>query len=142
MGNRYEPTPEQVESWKEWLAERPEHIAKVAALFPPWELFRMKSSGHRVFVTGLGDTPPDAPAAIYVAVVAEYNKLLFERRTVTTVDDLEPCDMPGPDEELGAQLDQEQAKTYMALLKMLGALGEPAPAPAPREEPETPPVLH
>ncbi len=96
-----EPTSEQLEGWKSWVAERPEKVRVVAERFDPWTLYRLKTSGHRVTVGGF-DELQDGRGTVRVTVSGEFNFVSFERG-VFGIDpnDLEECDLPGPDEPLG-----------------------------------------
>jgi hypothetical protein len=116
MARYTEPTPEQEKLWQKWLAERPDNVRKVAEKFDPWSLFRMKSSGHRVYVIGfdVGDT-----VTLRVAVTGAFNRVRFERQVFgIEPDDLEPCQLPGPDEPLGTELTQEEAWEQMDELRL------------------------
>lgn len=114
MARFVEPTAEQERLWAEWLASRPARVRTVADQFEPWSLYRMKSTGHRVTVCSFfeGD-----PVTLSVNVTGEFNAIAFER-CVVGVDpsDLEPCELPDPDEALGAALtDQEVEENIDAL---------------------------
>lgn len=116
MANIYEPTPEQIAQWNEWVAERPPAIREVAAKFPPWGLYRLKSSGHRVTVYSFQNSDP---VTMTVLVLAEYNLVDFERGVFgIPSDDLEPCELPGPDEPVGARLSQEEVRENLDQLRV------------------------
>ena len=97
-----QPTPEQAQGWESWVAERPDNVREVARRFDPWTLYRLKSSGHRVTV-GAFDEEEDGRVTLRVNVSGEFNFVTFER-SVFGIDpnDLEECDLPGPDEPLGS----------------------------------------
>lgn len=96
-----EPTAEQLQGWKDWVADRPEEVRTVAERFDPWTLYRLKSSGHRVTV-GAFDEEQDGKVTLRVNVTGEFNFVTFERSVFgVNPDDLEECDLPGPDETLG-----------------------------------------
>lgn len=40
----------QKEAYLAWLAERPEHVRRVAETLPPWFLYRLKTTGQIVFL--------------------------------------------------------------------------------------------
>lgn len=40
------PTTEQLDEWERWLATRPPHVAVVARRLPPWQRYRLKSTGQ------------------------------------------------------------------------------------------------
>jgi hypothetical protein len=114
MARIFDPSPEQEAGWQEWLSERPPHVRLVAEKFPPWELFRLKDSGHRVTIHGFHENG-DESLSMTVHVLGAYNYVLFER-TVFGIfpDDLEPCELPGPGEPVGAQLTPQEARAYLA----------------------------
>ncbi len=91
------PSAKVLREHRKWLAARPPAIRELAERFPPWSLFRLKSTGHRVHVIAYGEN-----GTLRVAVTGRFNALAFERQ-VFGVDpnDMEPCELPGPDEPLG-----------------------------------------
>lgn len=42
-----EPTAEKLAAWNEWLADRPECIREVATRLPPWNDYRIVTTGQR-----------------------------------------------------------------------------------------------
>jgi len=52
---RYIPTEEEARVWRAWVDELPDYVAEVARRFPPWELFRLKTSGDRVYPVSYGE---------------------------------------------------------------------------------------
>lgn len=106
-----EPTEEQLALWKEWLAERPEEVRKVAERFDPWTLYRMKSTGQRVTLLAVGED-----GTVRVNVTGEFNLLSHERAVFgIDPDDLVECDLPGDDEPLGTfDLTVDEVKKYMS----------------------------
>lgn len=126
-----QPTPEQEKLWQEWLNEPGrEAIRKVASRFEPWTLYKLKTTGQRVYILSFSDpsrhrcdwcngtggpVPPSGDpcnncggsgkvvkVTCRVGVSGEFNLVTFER-DVFGIDpkDLEECDLPGPDELLG-----------------------------------------
>lgn len=101
MARWYEPTPEQEAHWKEWVAERPESVRRVAERFEPWSLYRMKGSGYRVTLNSFGETK-DGLVLMVVNVLGKFNLVMFERQVFdVSPDDLTPCELPRPDEQVG-----------------------------------------
>jgi hypothetical protein len=94
------PSKKQKAQWRKWVAERPRKVRKVAERFDPWSLYRMKSTGQRVTIRGFYED-----GTLSVTVSGRFNLTLFERY-VFGIDpaDLEPCDLPGPTEAVGAML--------------------------------------
>lgn len=108
MARYVDPTPEQEAGYREWLAERPAHVRAVAERFDPWSLYRLKSSGHRVTVYSFGEEA-GGKVTLTVNVTGEFNVVSFARRVFgIDPDDLEPCELPAPDEPVGAVLVQEE----------------------------------
>lgn len=102
MARIIEPTPEALASWDQWLDERKHLPALHAAAtgWPPWNLYRMKSTQHRVTLYSYSED-----GTVTVNVLGKYNFVTFERRVFgIPADDLEECDLPAPGELLGAML--------------------------------------
>ena len=109
----YEPNTEQLSGWEEWCLSRPPEVASVARRFPPWELYRM-SSGHRCTVYSYGEEEAGG-VSLTVSVTGEFNKIAFGRRVFgIDPDELVECALPGPDEEVGAELTQDEARAFLA----------------------------
>lgn len=97
-----EPTPEQIEGYKKWVAERPERVRKVAERLDPWTLYRLKTSNQRVCLLGF-DEEQDGRVTVRITVSGEFNLVTFERDVFgIDPDDLEECDLPGPNEQVGS----------------------------------------
>jgi len=102
MARLIEPTESQHAAWEAWVAERPEPIRRVALRFDPWSLYRMKSTGNRVTLISF-DRDTDDQVTLRVEVSGNSNRLLFARQVFgVSPDDLEPCDVPGNDEDVAA----------------------------------------
>lgn len=96
-----EPTQEQIEGYREWVASRPDNVRAVAEKFEPWSLYRLKSSGHRVTIASF-DEGTDNTITLKVAVTGQFNRVVFERLVFgVSPDDLEPCELPLEGEPLG-----------------------------------------
>ncbi len=81
-----------------WVATLPENVQDVVRRLPPGRLYRFKTGRrHRCVPYSYDDD-----GTIKVQVTGEFNLVIFDR-TVFGVepDDLEECDLPGPDEILG-----------------------------------------
>lgn len=112
MGRRFEPAPLQLRGWKRWCKSRPNGVRQLAERFPPWELLRMKSTGQRVFVAGINED-----GTVSVVVSGLYNMVLHDRHVFgISPDDLEPCELPRPDEPVGAMLTGEDVENNIACL--------------------------
>jgi hypothetical protein len=70
----FEPTPEQEAGLAEWLETRSDRVRAVAKRFPPWELFRIKSTGQIVHVLAFG-SDDDKPITLRVNVPKSLNNL-------------------------------------------------------------------
>jgi hypothetical protein len=106
MARFKEPTPEQEQGWKEWVASRPDRVRAVAERFEPWTLYRLKTTGDRVTILGFSEGDP---ITMDVSITGEFNLIMFDRR-VFGIDpnDLEPCDLPNVNEPVGAMMSAEQ----------------------------------
>ena len=86
-----------------------------AERLPPWELFRMKTTGDRVTVYSYAEN-----GAVTVNLTAEFNLTLFERQVFgVNPADLEPCDLPAEDEIVGTVLTGEQVAGNIDTLRIL-----------------------
>lgn len=100
MSNRYEPTQEQRDGWEAWVNERPPAVKAVAERFQPWKLYRLGSTGHRVYIYSIGEGDE---ITLTVVVSGEYNFVTFERRVFGIYpDELVECELPGKDEIVGS----------------------------------------
>jgi hypothetical protein len=98
-------TDDLEEQWQEWLASRPANVREVARRFPPSSLYRVKSTGRRVVVQSFQEAD-DGAVTMTVWVGGDYNLVLMERSVFgVEADDLEPCELPGADEQVGVLLD-------------------------------------
>ena len=111
-----EPKPGEWETWQAWLAERPAHVRAVAERFDPWSLYRLRTTGHRVMIMSFCEHW--GRITVTVGVTAKFNRLLHERQ-VFGIDpaDLEPCDLPRPDEPVGAMLTQAEVHANLEELE-------------------------
>lgn len=118
MARYFEPTPEQEQGWHAWVASRPPAVRAVAERFQPWELYRVKSSGHRVYVASF-DEQDDGKVTLKVAVTGQFNAVAFERLVFgIEPDDLEPCELPAPEEVTGAAMTQDEVDQNIDALRV------------------------
>lgn len=96
-------TAEEQKGFDEWVAGRPPVIQEMIAKHPINRLYRMASTGHRVFIIAY-----DEGGTVRVAVTGRFNAVMFERQ-VFGVDPktLVECDLPGPGEPVGAVLTEQ-----------------------------------
>jgi hypothetical protein len=121
MARFMNPTPEQETAWLEWVATRPEAVRSVVRRFEPWSLYRLKTTGHRVIVRAVGETEDDdgnVTIDLRVLISGEFNLLVFDREVFgINPDDLEPCELPGEDEEVGTALPDEMVPGYIESIR-------------------------
>lgn len=99
MARFTEPTLAQERKWRTWVAARPEAVRKIAERFEPWSLYRMKD-GSRVTIVSFAED-----GTVTVSLRGKYNAILFERSVFgVNPDELIPCDLPGPEEPVGAAM--------------------------------------
>jgi hypothetical protein len=104
MARWMEPTKKQLKEFNAWLAERPPKIRKMVEQYPPWELYRLKDTGHRCRIIGYS---PDGTVSVNIPAI--YNLITFERNVFgVTLDALKPCELPAPDELVGEILDDDE----------------------------------
>lgn len=103
MATLFEWTDEKKREWDAWVAERPECVRVLCKRLPPNKLYRMKSTGQRVTIAAYAEN-----GTVRVNITGQYNALVFEREVFgIDADDLEECDVPAPDEPVGAILTEE-----------------------------------
>lgn len=100
--------------FEEWLATRPPIIQELARKIPPDKLYRLKTSGHRVFLYSYSE---DGTCTVIVS--GQFNLVTFERRVFgIKPEDLEECDPPGPDEPVGTMLTEDNdVKQFIEMVK-------------------------
>ena len=98
MARWFEPTTKQQASWEAWVSERPESVRAIAARFPPWELYRLKSTGQRVSVVSIFE---NGTLKVHVNGAINYDFVYFTHPEVCDFDvfgvdprSLEPCEIP------------------------------------------------
>lgn len=103
-----------MDGFDKWLETRPQVIKDLAKRFPPNVLYRIKDTGHRVFVRGY-----DEDGTLIMHVGSEFNRITFAHdMSGVPPEDLEECDFPPDDEPVGALLtDENDIKEYLHLLR-------------------------
>ncbi len=82
---------------EEWAKTRPPLIQDMIKRYPAFKLWRLKPSGHRVVIYAYNES-----GTVTVSVSGLYNRVLFERNVFgVSLDDLEECDLPAEDEDVG-----------------------------------------
>lgn len=66
-----EPTPEQVEAFKAWVSDLPQKVREVAEKFDIWTLYRLKTTGQRVFIQSFDETGDRV--TLTIGVTGEFN---------------------------------------------------------------------
>ena len=104
MAKIIEWSEEQEKAWEDWVSTRPQIIKDLCKRFPPYNLYRLKNSGHRVTLYSYSEN-----GTITVNVTDEYNAVMFDRQVFgIKPEDLKECDLPGTDEEIGTVLTVEE----------------------------------
>ena len=103
---------------QKWIDQLPEKCREKALQYPPNKLYRLKN-GNRVVMYGYDENTDGTCTTCQVIVSGQYNFVLFERRVFSvSFDDLEECDLPGPEERLGSMgLTPEQASEFDKAMK-------------------------
>ena len=118
------PSTDDQRVWEEWLASRPAHVRQVAEQFPPWELFLLKSSGHRVVPHSFQENKETKAVTMTLDVLGEFNVLFYERRVFgVKPEDLEPCALPADDEPHGVVLTPDEAVAHINKMRANHNLG-------------------
>lgn len=102
------------EAWNGWVGTRPEAVQRLCRQLPPNRLYLLKTTGHRVTIYSYSEDD-----TVTVVVSGEYNAVKFARRVFgIRPDELEECDLPPPDEPLGAELtDPKDIEAFCANLR-------------------------
>jgi hypothetical protein len=108
MANLVPMTPEdeakQEANWQSWLAGRPQVIPDLGARFRPWKLYRHKGTNQRGFPMSFNED-----GTLTLALTGEFNLISMERQVFgINPDDLEECDLPGPNEVVGVYLTEDE----------------------------------
>lgn len=91
---------QEKQEWEEWVKTRPEIIQDLCKSFPPYNLYQLKASGHRVIIYSYSENN-----TLTVKVLGKFNLITFERQVFgVKPEDLEECDIPSPDEKVGVML--------------------------------------
>lgn len=120
MANWFEPTETAKKAWETFVASRPtvvrEAIEKSGLV--PWKLYRMSSTGHRVYLYSF-DEQEDGTVTVQVDVTGQFNLVMMERRVFgIALDELTECDLPAVGEPLGsAGMSPEEALAAMRKAK-------------------------
>lgn len=106
-----EPTPEQVQNYRDWLETVPPRVKEVAEKFDIWSLYLMKSTKQKVFILAFDEN--EEGVTLTVKVSGEFN-LVCQESDLSGVDpnDLAECDLPKPGELVGTlDADPEFSRT-------------------------------
>ena len=104
MAKVIEWSKDQKKAWEEWVSARPQIIKDLCNRFPPYNLYRLKGSGHRVTLFSYSEE-----GTMTVNVSGEYNAVIFDRQVFgIKPNDLQECDLPEPDEVIGTFLTEEE----------------------------------
>lgn len=91
-------------AYAKWLKSKPPVIQEMAKKIPPEKLYRLKTSNHRVTIFSYNEN-----GTMTVVVSGKYNFVDFERRVFgIRPEELEECDLPGPEEPVGAILNSDE----------------------------------
>jgi hypothetical protein len=114
MANILEPTDEMRLEFAKWTATLPDFVRVVAEKLPPWKLYRMTDTGHRVYILSY-DEGTDGKAYLRVNVSGRYNSLDIEREVFgVDPESLEECELPAEGERVGVRLEtQEEIEKYI-----------------------------
>ena len=118
MARWMDPTLESEATYNRWIQKRPEHVRKVAERFDIWSLYLYTPTNHRVTIYSFDEHKVTGDVTLTVNVLGKYNHVSFERRVFGVAPDmLVECDLPGPDELLGAEMTQEEAEEMIEQMK-------------------------
>jgi hypothetical protein len=110
MARWMEPTTEQVDAYREWVASRPDNVRLVAERLEPWSVYYMLPPGKFVVVQSFGEEE-DGRVTLTVGVL-EGIGTYHVAYGVFGCDParLSPCDMPKPTDLLVSGYNWNEAK--------------------------------
>ena len=115
MARYCQPTPEQQKGWAKWVKERPPEVRKIAERFDPWSLYLLKTTGQRVTLASISEND-----TVTVNVLAEFNLVMHERQVFgINPNDLVPCDLPQPNEPVGALLTEQEVVDNIDAMRVM-----------------------
>lgn len=100
MGTLYDPSEDELDSWCIWLNSRPPKVRAVAEGLPPWNLYRLSTTGHRVELYSVDQQSDGVDVRLTVVVLRKWNPnfkppITVERRVFgIKPEELEVCDPP------------------------------------------------
>lgn len=104
MAEIYALTDEQKQLVADWIKECPGAITEMVASHPGNKLYKMKQTGQRCEIHAYSED-----RTVTVLITGKYNRLICDRTVYgVPIDDLEECDLPGPDEPLGSLLTEQK----------------------------------
>jgi len=97
MAFYFDPAPEQIAGWNEFVESRPPAVREVARRFSPWKLYRLGPDRCTIYSFSEG-----SPVTMTVNIAGEFNLLLVERSVFgVKPEQLTECDLPLPGERIG-----------------------------------------
>jgi len=95
MARIFEPAPEQIAGYHEWVRSRPDDVRRIAERFQPWELYRLKPTGQVVRVLSFSEGD-DGAVSVKILAIRQFNFPHLYDLEVFGIDpdELEPCDDP------------------------------------------------
>uniref|UniRef100_A0A6M3JIW3 Uncharacterized protein n=1 Tax=viral metagenome TaxID=1070528 RepID=A0A6M3JIW3_9ZZZZ len=114
MAKIIEWSEEQEKAWEDWVSTRPQIIKDLCKRFPPYNIYRLNNSGHKVTIYSYSED-----GTITVNVSGEYNAVMFDRQVFgIRPENLEECDLPGTDEVIGSFLtEEEDVKKFIDMVR-------------------------
>ncbi len=83
--------------WDEWVAERPPVVREICLKYPFDRLYRIKSSGDKGTIHSVSED-----GTLTMNIDGTYCRVMFAKNVFGLhPEDIEECELPGPDEELG-----------------------------------------
>ena len=119
MAEYHKFNEEQQKEWNDWVATRPQVIKDLIKKVSPTTLYRLKSTGQRVFVISYAEN-----GTVSVAYSGKYNLVDFEQQIFGILpEELEECELPLPDEKVGVICDTpEKVEAEIARVREIPAI--------------------
>jgi len=118
MARFVEPEAKHLELWRKWVASRPPVVRAIAEKLDPWTLYRIKESGHRCTFRSINEN-----GTLTMDVTGQFNAVIFDREVFgIRPEDIEECELPAPDEPVGALLAPEEVEAKLDTVRRMAGI--------------------
>ncbi len=107
-------TDQQQIEWNKWVESRPPIIQDLCRRFPPYNLYKLESTGQRVTIYSYSED-----GTLTVNITGEYNIVMFDRQVFgIKAKDIEECELLKDTDATGTILtEQEHVENLLDALR-------------------------